>query len=310
VTSSAMQEIDVDFHSGSQKLAGTLAMPQSGFKLPVVLMLPGSGQTDRNNNAKQLKINFFPPLVSALADRGIASFRYDKRGVGESGGDYWSCGFHDLLADAKEAVSFLSSRSEIDPKRIFVLGHSEGAIIALNLAASDSGVSGAVLLAGSAKTGQETIVWQTQKIASSLTGLNKLILRLFRIDVVKGVRKNLARIQSAPGDSARIQGRKVNAKWMREFLKHDPKLDLKKLRLPTLALTGSSDVQVDPEDIALMAELAAGALEGKVLNELSHLFRQDKDCLGLKGYRKQAKQPVDPQAVQTVVEWLSSRAGN
>lgn len=305
-----MQETNVDFQSGSFKLAGTLAMPQSESKLPVVLMLPGSGQTDRNNNAKQLKINFFPPLVSALAARGIASFRYDKRGVGASVGDYWSCGFHDLVADAQAAISYLATRPEIDPQRIFVLGHSEGAIIALNLAASEAGVSGAVLLAGSAKTGKETIVWQTQKIASSLTGLNKLILRLFRIDVVNGVSKNLARIQSVPGDWARIQGRKVNAKWMKDFLVHDPKLDLKNLRLPALALTGSSDVQVDPADIALMAELAASALEGQVMDGLSHLFRQDKEVVGLKSYRKQAKQPLDPRAVEIVVEWLSNQAGN
>ena len=305
-----MQETNVDFQSGSFKLAGTLAMPQSEAKLPVVLMLPGSGQTDRNNNAKQLRINFFPPLVAALAARGIASFRYDKRGVGASEGDYWSCGFHDLVADAQAAISYLATRPEIDPQRIFVLGHSEGAIVALNMAASEAGVSGAVLLAGSAKTGKETIVWQTQGIASSLTGLNKLILRLLRIDVVKGVSKNLARIQSVPGDWSRIQGRKVNAKWMREFLVHDPKLDLKKLRLPTLALTGSSDVQVDPADIALMAELAAPVLEGQVMDGLSHLFRQDKEVVGLKGYRKQAKQPLDPRAVEIVVEWLSNQAGN
>ena len=305
-----MQETNVDFQSGSFKLAGTFAMPQSEAKLPVVLMLPGSGQTDRNNNAKQLRINFFPPLVAALAARGIASFRYDKRGVGASEGDYWSCGFHDLVADAQAAIAYLATRPEIEPQRIFVLGHSEGAIVALNMAASEAGVSGAVLLAGSAKTGKETIVWQTQGIASSLTGLNKLILRLLRIDVVKGVSKNLARIQSVPGDWSRIQGRKVNAKWMREFLVHDPKLDLKKLRLPTLALTGSSDVQVDPADIALMTELAAPVLEGEVMDGLSHLFRQDKEVVGLKGYRKQAKQPLDPRAVEIVVEWLSNQAGN
>ena len=305
-----MQEIGVDFQSGSFQLAGTLAVPQTGSQSPVVLMLPGSGRTDRNNNAKQLKINFFPPMVSALAAQGIASFRYDKRGVGASEGNFWSCGFHDLVTDAGAAISHLATRPEIDANQIFVLGHSEGAIIALNLAAGDARVSGAVLLAGSAKTGEETIVWQSKKIASSLTGLNKQILRLFRIDVVKGVRKNLARIQSVPGDSARIQGRKVNAKWMREFLRHDPKPDLEKLQIPTLALTGSSDVQVDPADIEVMAEMAAPALEGQVMDGLSHLFRQDKDTVGLKGYRKQAKQPLDARAVELVVQWLSSRTRN
>lgn len=301
-------ELALQFESGENTLAGSLTTPGVDGLLPAVLMLPGSGQTDRDSNARQLKINLFLPIVEALASEGIASFRYDKRGVGSSGGNYWTTGFHDLYDDAEAAIGFLASRPEIDPKRIYVLGHSEGAILSLMLAARSGKVAGAVLLAGAAKTGEETILWQTRKIAASLTGLNRLILKLFRIDVVAGVSKNLARIRSTQRDALRIQGRMVNAKWMREFLIHDPRTDLAVLKVPTLALTGSSDVQVDPEDIDVMARLAPEHVDAMVLDGLSHLLRPDLSGSGLKGYRKQAKQPVDTQVLEIVSNWLSEQA--
>lgn len=301
-------ELGLQFKSGEIALAASLTIPRVDGPLPSVLMLPGSGQTDRDSNAKQLKINLFRPIVGALASQGIASFRYDKRGVGSSGGNYWTTGFHDLYDDAEAAIGFLASRPEIDPKRIYVLGHSEGAMLSLMLAARSGKVAGAVLLAGAAKTGEETILWQTREIAASLTGLNRLILKLLHIDVVGGVSKNLARIKSTKRDSLRIQGRMVNAKWMREFLDHDPKTNLEELRVPTLALTGSSDVQVDPEDIEEMVRLAPRHVDGKVLDGLSHLLRPDLSGSGLKGYRKQAKQPVDNQVLEIVSNWLSVQA--
>ena len=87
---------------------------------------------------------------------GFATFRYDKRGVGASGGDYWATGFNDRLTDAIAAVKWLASQPTLDASRVFVLGHSEGALIAIRLASGAAQVAGAVLLAGSAKTGEQT----------------------------------------------------------------------------------------------------------------------------------------------------------
>src|SRR3954471_7756924 len=84
-------------------LAGTLVVPEgdgSAAARAAVLLLPGSGQTDRDDNAERLAINAFPPLVHALPALRVAPFRYDKRGVGASQGDYWHTGFDDRLTDA------------------------------------------------------------------------------------------------------------------------------------------------------------------------------------------------------------------
>jgi alpha/beta superfamily hydrolase len=92
----------------------------------------GRGQIDRNENGKKLRLNAFSDMAWYLAQHGIASLRYDKRGVGQSEGDYWTTGFHDHVQDAQAAVQFLKQQRSIQPEHIFLLGHSEGAFLEIN----------------------------------------------------------------------------------------------------------------------------------------------------------------------------------
>jgi hypothetical protein len=304
MSESEMQELEERFSSEGFSISGTLTVPSTKTPTPVVLMLPGSGQIDRDDNSKQLQINLFPQLISIINNLGLATFRYDKRGVGESEGSFWETGLEDLVSDAKQAVSWLKAREDIDASKIFVLGHSEGALLAMRVAAEDSSIAGAVLLAGSAKTGEETIIWQTKRISESMTGLNKAITKLLRIDVVKAIQKNLDRIKSTTQDFTRIQGRKINAKWMREFLAYDPSVALRKIECPVLAITGSHDVQVDPKDLETMERLIPSSFEKYEIQSLTHLLRIDLNEQGLKTYKKQTKQPVDETVLEKISSWL------
>jgi pimeloyl-ACP methyl ester carboxylesterase len=270
-------------------------------------MFPGSGKVDRNSNAKQLAINLFPEIISVIGD-SFASFRYDKRGVGQSEGDFYSTGLEDLFIDAEAAVNWLKTREEIDPERVFVLGHSEGALVALRLATKESFVAGAVLLAGPAKAGEETLIWQGEKVSETITGFNKFLLKLLRIDIQKSQQKTLEKIKASNKDSFRIQGQKINAKWMREFISHDPKGDLKKTRVPVLAITGSNDIQVDPKDLQTMKSMASAEIEIHEIAGLTHLLREDYGNKGLQGYRKQVKQPVDQRVMEKLSEWLLKKS--
>ena len=303
---SLFEELPIDFISQNESLKGTLSLPNTSQPAPVVLLLPGSGKTDRDDNTKQIAINLFPPIVKILSDLGFATIRYDKRGVGESEGKYFETGFDDLFEDAKSGLVFIKTRKEIDPSKVFVLGHSEGALIALRLAAGGY-VAGAALLAGSAKTGEETIIWQSSQVAKSLQGFSAFVIKLFRIDVVKSVQKNLTAIKKTNKDSLLMQGRRVNAKWMREFLAYDPVMDLSKTKVPLLVITGSNDIQVDPEDVPRMAELALGDTETHVLDGLSHLFRKDPERSGLRSYKKQSKTPVDQSLMDTLMLWFEKQ---
>ena len=303
-------ERPVTFPSAGLVLAGTFAVPEAGRRLPVVLLLPGSGQTDRDDNAKKVAINAFPPLVEALGHIGVATLRYDKRGVGASQGEYWRSGFDDRLADAVAAVEWLRAQPEVDPARIFVLGHSEGALIAIRMAAGAAPVAGILLVAGAAKTGEETLRWQGRQIAASLTGFPKLVLRVLRIDPLRAQEKSIARLKASTGDTVRVQlVQKLNAKWMREFMAYHPAPDLARVRVPVLAITGAKDIQVDPADLDRMVDLVPGPVEAHRVPDLTHLLRAEQGAPSLQTYKRQAKEPVDPRVIDLVCTWLKEHIG-
>jgi hypothetical protein len=295
---------DVQFRSDGLTLAGTLAVPESDDPAAVVLLLPGSGQTDRNDNAKTLAIDAFPPLAAALASNGFATFGYDKRGVGASEGDYWTSSFEDRLADAVAAVAWVRDRPEVDPSRVFAVGHSEGALVSIRLAAGAAPVAGAILLAGSVKTGEQTLTWQARQIAESLTGYKKWIVRLLRIDVTRSQHRAFARINADTAHVIRMNGRKINAQWMRQFLAYDPAADLARITVPVLAITGDRDIQVDPDDLDQIPELVHGPIRVLRLPGVTHLLRTEGTRRGLPGYKEQVRRPIDPRVITAITEWL------
>jgi pimeloyl-ACP methyl ester carboxylesterase len=299
---------EVRFRSGELTLAGTLAVPAADEPVAAVLMLPGSGQTDRDDNAKRLALNVFPPLSAAIEGQGIATFRYDKRGVGGSEGDYLTSDFDDRVSDAVAAVEWLRARPEVDAARVFALGHSEGALISVRLAAGAAPVAGAVLLAGAARTGEQILLWQGRQIAGSLTGVSKWVVRLLRIDILKSQRKALNRIRSSDVGVVRVQGRKINAAWMRQFMAYDPAPELARIEVPVLAVTGDRDLQVDPDDLDVMRDLVKGPFQALRLPGVTHLLRAEGSKRGLSGYKEQARRPVDPRVISAVTGWLADNA--
>lgn len=320
------------FESAGLRLAGTLALPGTSVppeastlpggsqRYPCVLMISGSGQVDRNESHKRMPLNVMGELAAHLAERGIGSLRYDKRGVGESEGDYWSTGFHDNVTDAAAALAYLKKHTRVNGDKIFALGHSEGAYIATRLAAgcaagaeagagpdSDAGggLAGAVLLAGGARSGEDELRWQGAQVAASLTGMNALLVRLLRIDIAKSQQKALDKAKRSQKDWHRTQlVGKLNAKWMREFLAYDPAGDLSRVNVPILAITGSKDIQVDPGNLERMASIVSAPFESHVVPDVTHLLRSDPGPPGLAAYKAQIKRPVDPRVKDLVTEWL------
>jgi pimeloyl-ACP methyl ester carboxylesterase len=299
-----METINLTFRSGQATLAGTLATVDQTGPGPAVLLLSGSGPIDRDSDTKRLAIGVMGQVADHLAGQGLASFRYDKRGVGASSGDYKSTGLYDNVADAGAAVDTLRARPDIDPDRLFVIGHSEGALIAAELAAADPSLAGVVLLAGTATPGEDVLRWQAEHISASLPRPVKFLLRVLRQDVVRTQTKRLAHIKATTGDTARIQLVKINAKWFREFMAHDPAPSLASIQIPVLALTGSKDIQVNPEDIERICQLVPADCSGQVIDDLTHLLRTEAGPPSVRTYKKQAKRPVDPALLATTSTWI------
>jgi uncharacterized protein len=301
-------ERDLKFASGSLHLAGTLRLPAVDGQWPAVLLIPGSGQVDRNENATKLRINAFHDIAVHLSEQGIATLRYDKRGVGASDGNFWETGFFDNVTDAGAALGCLKLQREIRSDQVFLLGHSEGAITTTRLAATGAGVAGVILLAGPARKGEDVLVWQCEQVVKGMRGFKKWLIKLFRIDVWKAQQKQLDKIKKSNKDYYRFRWIvKVNAKWLREFMAYNPAEDLPKIQVPVLALTGSKDIQVDPADLGQMAGLVKSGFESHVLPNITHLLRADPGEPSLSTYKRQIAQPVDKVVIETISEWLRKK---
>jgi pimeloyl-ACP methyl ester carboxylesterase len=303
-------EREVKFHSDKYELAGTLTIPVTGKRLPAVLLIPGSGQIDRNENHKKLRLNVFHDLSEFLAINGFASLRYDKRGVGSSEGNYWETGFYDNVADALSALTFLREQEEINAEQIFLLGHSEGAYISVGMAAGGADISGIILLAGGAQSGEETLKWQALKVVEGMKGFNKWLIKLLHINVSKSQQKLLDKIKKSKKNYIRVQLiAKLNAKWMREFLAYNPAEDLPVVSVPVLAITGSKDIQVDPEDLKLMEKLIQSQFEYHILPDVTHLLRKEEGTASISNYKKMVKQPLDERITNIIMSWLNHQIG-
>jgi hypothetical protein len=306
-------EHEVTFYSGSHILAGTLTLPDApGFEgtFPGVLLIPGSGQVDRNENTRKLHINAFQEIAADLANQGFASLRYDKRGVGESQGNFWEAGFYDNVSDATVALHFLKFNEFIQPEHFFILGHSEGAVIATRMAATGADVDGVILLAGTARSGEEDLLWQGEQVAKGMRGLNGFLIRALHIDVRKAQRKQLEKIKHSTKDWYRAGlFAKVNAKWMREFLAYNPAEDLPKIQAPVLAITGSKDIQVAPADLQRMAGLIKSEFEWHAVPDVTHILRAEAGEATLSTYRQQVQGPVDERILNFISDWLKRHLG-
>jgi alpha-beta hydrolase superfamily lysophospholipase len=289
------------------ELAGTIALPDSGGPFPGVLFIAGSGKTDRNENTKKYRLNAFYDISHYLAQRGIASLRYDKRGVGQSEGDYWATGFYDRVQDASAALQYVKQQKSFQSESIFVLGHSEGSFIAIRLAGSGAEVAGIILLSGAAQSGEAVLKWQALEVAKGLKGINGWIIKTFRIDVSKAQQKQIDKIKQSKKPWYRQQFLvKIPAKWLREFMAYNPAEDLAEITVPVLAITGSKDIQVDPADLERMAHLVKAPFEHHLIQGMTHMLRIEEGDASISKYKKEIKKPIEPKVLETIFRWLEN----
>lgn len=309
-------ERSITFLSDGIPLGGTVHLPAPGRAVvAAAVIVTGSGKLDRDANVPRARLNVSRDLAAALAEVGVASLRYDKRGVGASGDDYLRAGVADNIADARAALAAVADQPEIAGVPTVLIGHSEGAMIVTAVAADPgvdpgAGLAGVVLLAGPAKTGEQTVIWQAQQIAPTLPKAVRAVLRLLRTTPEKQQRKALRKITATDGDVARVQGVRMNAKWFREFLAFDPMPLLARITVPVLAITGEKDLQVDPDDLDVIAATVAGPVTVDRVPNLSHILRRDPNPPTLGDYRRQMRQPVDPVVLEGIAHWITGLAGS
>lgn len=252
-------EVAVRFVSGGDTLSGSLMLPAADpartAKPPAIVFVSGSGPSTRDEYVAGFPV--FKALAEKLAAAGYASLRYDDRGVEESGGDYGLVTMDILAADAVAATVALRGRPEIDPARVGLLGHSEGAMLAAQIAALTEQQSGkplwcAMLLAGSAANGHQIIMEQFEHALSrqEITPEKAAAQRALQLQVLAWVEGKAAwETVAALADSEdakdlELQKPTLEAPWLRSFLTYEPRPWLEKLKVPTLVLHGELDMQL------------------------------------------------------------------
>jgi pimeloyl-ACP methyl ester carboxylesterase len=284
-------DLTITAHDGVP-LAATLTLPDGPGPFPAALLLFGSGPLDRDGNTPKAPLNLGAPLARVLAWRGIATLRFDRRGVGKTPGIWRATGFTENRLDAATALAALSARPDV--REVAVIGHSEGTVHAMAVAEHADAV---VLLAAYARPGEEALRWQANSLTKHLP-VPRAVLRTVGTAA-------LGRVKKTDTDQARIAGIPVNARWVREMLAHDPRPDLARIKAPVLAVTGSSDIQVDPADLEVIRELVPGRVETHNFPGLTHVLRVDQGKPSIRSYPKLLRQPVDAGLLNLVADWLS-----
>lgn len=298
------EEVVVD--AVDARLAGTLLLPKTGKRpFPAVVTITGSGQQTRDEPLPipgLERYGLFKQLAEHLAAAGVAVLRVDDRGVGGSSGreTLEKATTFDFAADTAAQVKYLMSRPEIDKRRIFLVGHSEGGVIAPFVAVSHASVAGIVLMAGTGKPGAEVIMDQVAAVLAESASISA--------EEKKAVLDKQREMLRAAVEGRSLEGMPpvMTTAWYREFLKYDPVPTIRKVKCPILILHGALDRQVTVEQAEILAEAAKAAgnkqVTLKVYPQLNHLFLKAKT--GAVSEYSKLQPSVDEEVLNSVRDWI------
>ncbi|MEQ1575043.1 MAG: alpha/beta fold hydrolase, partial [Vicinamibacterales bacterium] len=273
-------------------------------RFPAVVLLSDSGANDRDGYAAGVPI--VGQLAGAMADAGFLSVRYDKRGTGQSGGRAESATLSDFADDASVVVKWLQARKDVDPKRIAVLGHGEGAWVALLAAGRDNRIAAVVALAAPSTTGAELV-------------LEQQLSTLDRLNVSPGERQEKIALQKKI-HSAVVSGtgwegvppemrRQADTPWFQSLLAFDPAKVIRNVRQPMLFLHGQIDRQIPVEHVERIANLARTTSKSKSVEVVTVRGANHLLVPAVTGeaaeYGTLPSRNVSPDVTTAITGWLS-----
>lgn len=316
----------------SIKIGGTLTWPEDEQPFPLIIMITGSGAQDRDETLKPVSdFKPFALLADSLTMNGIATFRYDDRGVGQSTGNFSKTTLDMLASDVEAIIADLSNRQDHNFNQINLLGHSQGGIVGGKVAAENKVVDGLILMASTGVPLKEILRYQVKQAFFNAPIDSQLIEQevaareqlMESIKEGKGVKeaqekyqKRFAAIQMAAGaDSARAlsiaqnQAQQLRSALstpqMQSLLFYDPTKDLHQLDIPVLALFGGKDTQVtiaiNKKPIKKVLEAAGVPYQIKIFENANHPFQKAKTGR-VQEYGSLPRQFVDG-FTQTIAQW-------
>jgi uncharacterized protein len=324
------EEVSYENKKAAIKLAGTLTLPRNQGPHPAVILITGSGAEDKNETVFGHKP--FLVLADYLTRQGIAVLRVDDRGMGGSTGVESQSTSLDFAGDVLSGVAYLKGRSEINPKQIGLIGHSEGGLIApLTASLAPSDIAFIVLMAGPGLTGEEILYLQGALIAKATGASDEAVAenrsiqeKIFTVlrqekdpaaaearlrelfkDAAQGMTEEEKKAFTSEAQDAQLK--RVLTPWFRFFLTYDPRPTLMKVKCPVLAINGEKDLQVpSKENLKEIEEaLKAGGNKFFTIRELpglNHLFQTAQT--GSPSEYMKIEETISPTALKVMGDWI------
>ena len=329
-------EEEVEYTNGDLKIAGTLTLPPGEGKVPAALLISGSGALNRDLELAGHKP--FLVLADHLTRLGIAVLRVDDRGVGGSTGSTSQSTSRAKANDVLVGVRFLRAHDRIDPERVGLIGISEGGLVApLALNRVEPGtIAYAVLLAGPGVPGGDLLRQQLRRIAAANGAPQQMIEDLAALqdraleiigsgmpaqEAETALREVVLEQMAVAPETAQLSGEALEtavsaavesnlSPWFRFFIRYDPRPALGGIAVPTLALFGGKDTQVDADQnqSAMEAALAASANQDITIrrfDEMNHLFQTAVTGSPLE--YAQLEETMAPEVLGLIGDWIVER---
>ncbi|MGE0448500.1 MAG: alpha/beta hydrolase [Vicinamibacterales bacterium] len=298
-------DLDVRIPAMSFSLSGTLSRPEDApGALPAVVLVGSEGPVDRDGVASGTP--YLAQIANALADAGFAVLRYDKRGVGQSGGRPESATLADYAEDLRAAVKMLGSRKDIDKRHIIAIGHGEGAAVALLAASKEKRIAAVGVLGGTALTGSAFNLFQVER--SLERSSRSPAERQTTIDLQKSIQqavltgKGWEQITVSPATR-----RQADTPYFQSVLAFDPARVIKNVGQPLLIMEGELDKQVPPGSADALEALARARKKGEVdvvkVPGANHLL-VPAETGEADEYQRLRDAEVSPQALDALAGWV------
>jgi pimeloyl-ACP methyl ester carboxylesterase len=310
VTITRANDEQVHMPANGFSLTGTVSKPAAAGarRLPAVVLVGGSGPSDRDETVFGIPV--FGQLAGLLADAGYIVLRYDKRGVGQSGGRPEAATLTDYTDDLRAVLKSLSERKDVDNKKLAVVGHSEGGAVAMLAASKDNRIAALGLVASLGITGAEL----------NLAQVNHALERSSRSDAEKQSTVDLQKkIQTAVLTGKGWDGippglrKQADVPWFQSFLAFDPAKPMAGIRQPILIVQGLLDTQVAPSNADRLEQLAKGRKKAAPVDVakipgVNHLL-VPASTGEVDEYDSLSEKTVSPAVAEAIVGWLRKTFG-
>jgi len=315
---------DIIFNTADNlKLKGTLTLPKKDGKFPTVIIISGSGPQNRDGEMYGHKPYFV--IADELTKKGIGVFRFDERGVGKSEGNFETSTINVQSADIISAIEYLKTRKEVNNKKIGLLGHSIGGVVAPKVASENKSVNFIILLAAPGVNGDELMLSQKAALEKAM-GLNEIQVSQGR-ELVKGAYDIIVNSvldkqalkdsinsfyinkygKMFPENQREALVEQITGNEFLSLIKSKPSEYLEKIKCPVLAINGDKDFQIpSKENLSAIRTSLEKNGNNKVkiveLENLNHLFQESNT--GMSNEYAEIEQTISPKVLELITDWI------